>query len=135
LIKKSASDVENANLPVRLMQFPRKRIGHISTGKNVNQFKWPDEMRYTTSSGRGTEECKTNDRTGRFKRGQVGVVGELGRPNTGTYLYTAEKIIQLMRKAGAELEEKSPMTAMISDKKKGLLREDIRNERFHVRFY
>lgn len=94
-----------------------------------NQFKWPAEMRYTTSSGRGTEECKTNDRTGRFKRGQVGVVVELGRPNAGTYLYNAEKIIQVMRKAGAELEEKSPMTAMISDKEKGLLRKDIRNER------
>jgi len=94
-----------------------------------NQFKWPEGMRYTTGYGRGTEECKTNDRTGKFKYGQVGVVVELGRPNSGTYLYNAEKIIQTLMQAGAEMGEKSPMTALISDKEKGLLREDIRNER------
>ena len=94
-----------------------------------NQFKWPDHMRYTTGSGRGTEECKTNDRTGRFKRGQVGVVVELGRPNTGTYLYNAEKIIQVLLAAGAEMAEKSPMTALIEDKEKGFLRQNIKNER------
>lgn len=94
-----------------------------------NQFKWPDEIRFTTGYGRGTEECKTNDRTGKFKRGQVGVVVELGRPNTGTYLYNAEKIIQVLLAAGAEMAEKSPMTAMVSDRKKGTLREEIKNER------
>ncbi|MEW6673661.1 MAG: 4Fe-4S binding protein [Thermodesulfobacteriota bacterium] len=94
-----------------------------------NQFKWPEGMRYTTGYGRGTEECKTNDRTGKFRYGQVGVVVELGRPNTGTYLYNAEKIIQTLMKAGAEMGEKSPMTALIGDREKGLLREDIRGER------
>ena len=94
-----------------------------------NQFKWPDGMRYTTGYGRGTEECKTNDRTGKFKYGQVGVIVELGRPNTGTYLYNAEKIIQTMMAIGAEMGERSPMTALIGDKEKGLLRADIRNER------
>jgi len=56
-------------------------------------------------------------------------VVELGRPNTGTYLYNAEKIIQTLMEAGAAMGEKSPMTALISDKEKGLLRNDIRNER------
>jgi hypothetical protein len=86
-------------------------------------------MRFSTGYGRGTEECKTNDRTGKFKHGQVGVIVELGRPNTGTYLYNAEKILQTLMEAGAELEKKSPMTALVADKEKGLLREDIRNER------
>jgi NAD-dependent dihydropyrimidine dehydrogenase PreA subunit len=94
-----------------------------------NQYKWPDEFRYTTGYGRGTEECKTNDRTGKFKHGQVGVIVELGRPNIGTYLYNAEKIIQVLLTAGAEMAEQSPMTALISDKKKGTLREEIKNER------
>lgn len=94
-----------------------------------NQFKWPAEMRYTTGYGRGTEECKTNDRTGKFKRGDVGLAVELGRPNTGTYLYNAEKIIQTLMKAGAEMAEKSPMTALISDKAAGTLRDDIKKER------
>ncbi len=94
-----------------------------------NQFKWPEEIRYTTGYGRGTEECKTNDRTGKFRRGEVGVMVELGRPNTGTRLSNAEKIIQTLMAAGAEMAEKSPVTAMLSDIEKGIMKEDIRNER------
>jgi NAD-dependent dihydropyrimidine dehydrogenase PreA subunit len=85
-----------------------------------NQFKWPKEMRYTTGYGRGTEECKTNDRTGKFKRGEVGIMVELGRPNTGTALSNAEKIIRTLMEAGAQMADKSPITAMLSE---------IRNER------
>lgn len=94
-----------------------------------NQFKWPEEIRYTTGYGRGTEECKTNDRTGKFRRGEVGVMVELGRPNTGTRLSNAEKIIQTLMAAGAEMAEKSPVTAMLSDIEKGIMKEEIRNER------
>ena len=94
-----------------------------------NQFKWPDHMRYTTGYGRGTEECKTNDRTGKFKRGEVGVMVELGRPNTGTSLRNAEKIIHTLMKAGAKMADKSPITALLSDKEKGILPEEIRDER------
>ena len=94
-----------------------------------NQFKWPEEIRYTTGYGRGTEECKTNDRTGKFRRGEVGVMVELGRPNTGTRLANAEKIIQTLMAAGAEMAEKSPVTAMLSDIEKGIMKEEIRNER------
>lgn len=94
-----------------------------------NQFKWPEEIRYTTGYGRGTEECKTNDRTGKFRRGEVGVMVELGRPNTGTRLANAEKIIRTLIAAGAEMAEKSPVTAMLSDIEKGIMKEEIRNER------
>ncbi len=94
-----------------------------------NQFKWPKEMRYTTGYGRGTEECKTNDRTGKFRRGEVGIMVELGRPNTGTTLSNAEKIIRTLMAAGAEMAEKSPITAMLSDPGKGIMKEEIRNER------
>jgi NAD-dependent dihydropyrimidine dehydrogenase PreA subunit len=94
-----------------------------------NQFKWPEEMRYTTGYGRGTEECKTNDRTGKFKRGEVGVLVELGRPNTGTSLKNTEKIIQTLMQAGAEMAQKSPLTALLRDKTKGILPDELRNER------
>lgn len=94
-----------------------------------NQCKWPEEMRYTTGYGRGTEECKTNDRTGKFRRGEVGVMVELGRPNTGTYLRNAELIIRTLVRAGAEMAENSPMTALIGDRHKGLLKEGLGEER------
>lgn len=94
-----------------------------------NQFQWPIEMRYTTGYGRGTEECKTNDRTGKFRRGEVGIMVELGRPNTGTSLRNAEKIIQTLMKADAKMAANSPISSLLSDKEKGLLREEIRDER------
>jgi len=94
-----------------------------------NQFAWPEDMRYTTGTGRGTEECKTNDRTGRFKRGEVGVLVELGRPGIGTFLYNAEKIIQALIEAGAELEEKSALPMILSDLEKGILKEELKQER------
>ncbi len=94
-----------------------------------NQFQWPEEIRYTTGYGRGTEECKTNDRTGKFKRGEVGILVELGRPNTGTYLRNAEKIIQTLMGAGAKMAERSPLTALLKDKEKGTLPEELRKER------
>ncbi len=94
-----------------------------------NQFKWPDEIRFTTGYGRGTEECKTNDRTGKFRRGEVGIMVELGRPNTGAYLRNAEMIIQTLMQAGAEMAIHSPITALLGDAKKGLLKEGLRDER------
>jgi ferredoxin len=94
-----------------------------------NQFQWPIEMRYTTGYGRGTEECKTNDRTGKFRRGEVGIMVELGRPNSGTSLRNAEKIIQTLMKADAKMAANSPISSLLSDKEKGLLREEIRDER------
>jgi NAD-dependent dihydropyrimidine dehydrogenase PreA subunit len=94
-----------------------------------NQCKWPEEMRYTLGYGRGTEECKTNDRTGKFRRGEVGVLVELGRPNTGTTLRNAELIIRTLIAVGAEMAEHSPMTALIGDRQQGLLKEGLAEER------
>jgi formate hydrogenlyase subunit 6/NADH:ubiquinone oxidoreductase subunit I len=42
-------------------------------------------------SGRGTEEMKTNEVTGRFKPGMTGVAIEVGRPITGARMYDVEK--------------------------------------------
>jgi len=94
-----------------------------------NQQQWPDELRFSTGFGRGTDECKTNDRSGRFRRGQVGVLIEMGRPGVTTDFHNVEKIIKALKKAGAEMEEKSPLTALLQDKEKGILRQDIKNER------
>ncbi len=55
---------------------------------------WPREVRAILSNplteykgsqvpGRGTEEMKTNDVSGRFRPGEVGVGIELGRPGVG----------------------------------------------------
>lgn len=94
-----------------------------------NQCKWPEGMRYTLGQGRGTEECKTNDRTGKFRRGEVGIMVELGRPNTGTSLRDAELVVRTLIQAGARMAEKSPLTALIADPQTGALQEEVRGER------
>ena len=94
-----------------------------------NQQPWPEELCFSTGYGRGTDECKTNDRSGRFKRGQVGVLIEVGRPGVSTSFRNVEKVVQALMKAGVEFEEKTPLTALIKDKEKGLLRDEIRDER------
>ena len=94
-----------------------------------NQFQWPDNLRYTLGFGRGTEECKTNDRTGKFTRDEVGILVDLGRPGTGASLGDAEKIAQSMIAAGAVMAEDSPFSGLLEDKEKGLLPGDIGQER------
>jgi len=94
-----------------------------------NRQPWPEELRFSTGYGRGTDECKTNDRSGRFRRGQVGVMIEVGRPGVSTSFRDVEKILQALIKADIEFEEKTPLTALIKDKGKGLLRDEIRDER------
>ena len=94
-----------------------------------NQQKWPDNIRFSTGYGRGTEECKTNDRTGRFKLGQVGVLVELGRPGVTASFADAEKVVQGLMEAGVEMEEKSPITALLADREKGCFPPELRDER------
>lgn len=94
-----------------------------------NQQPWPKELCFSTGYGRGTDECKTNDRSGRFQRGQVGVMIEVGRPGVSASFRDVEKILQALSTAEIEFEEKSPLTALLKDRKTGLLRDDIRDER------
>ncbi len=80
-------------------------------------------------SGRGTEEMKTNEVTGRFKLGDAGVAIEVGRPVIGTRLYDVEKIAMEVAKFGAEFEQSNPTTSMMLDKKTGKFRDELLNEK------
>jgi len=101
---------------------------------------WPRSLRTTFSdprtehketkiAGRGTEEMKTNDVTGRFKRGWVGMGCEFGRPGIGTRFRDVDKVAQVLAKHGAEFEPKNPVTFLMEDVKTGKLREDVLNEK------
>ena len=57
----------------------------------------------TFAGGRGTEEGKTNDRTGRFHFGQVGICVEMGRPGISTSFADAQVVAQAVAKGDAEL--------------------------------
>ncbi len=83
----------------------------------------------TMGAGRGTEECKTNDRTGRVKRGQVGFGIELGRPGISTSFVDVEKVTKKVASIGVEFEQKNPIWPHLKDSATGELRDEIKGER------
>ncbi|MGI6093755.1 MAG: DUF362 domain-containing protein [Negativicutes bacterium] len=80
-------------------------------------------------TGRGTEEMKTNDVTGRFKRGFAGVAIEVGRPLIGTRIKDVEKVAQAVAPFVAKFEKENPTTSMMSDQKTGKFRDELLNEK------
>lgn len=79
--------------------------------------------------GRGTEEVKTNDVTGRLGHGEAGFVVEFGRPAIGVWFRDINRMTMALADAGARFEEKNPVTQLMSDRARGIVRADILNER------
>jgi hypothetical protein len=93
--------------------FSDPRVPHESTGVQ----------------GRGTEEVKTNDISGRVNRGEAGFTIEFGRPGVGVRFHEIQRMTQALAKAGLEFEKKNPIAMLMTDTKKGTIREDILNEK------
>jgi hypothetical protein len=93
--------------------FSDPRVPHESTG----------------IEGRGTEEVKTNDITGRVKVGEVGFTIEFGRPGVGVWMREIQEMCWALAVAGMAFEKKNPITSLMSDVSKGSLREDILGEK------
>jgi NAD-dependent dihydropyrimidine dehydrogenase PreA subunit len=102
-------------------------------------LEWPRSVRAIYSdplnihketglAGRGTEEIKTNDVTGRFRRGQAGVAIEVGRPGIGAKLKELEKLSMVLARYGVEFEPKNPLTNLINPHT-GQLPAEIREEK------
>lgn len=93
--------------------FSDPRVPHESTGVE----------------GRGTEEVKTNDVSGRVKVGEVGFTIEFGRPGVGVRFHDINKMTVALAGAGVEFEKKNPITTLLKDKATGEIRDDILNEK------
>jgi len=83
----------------------------------------------TRIPGRGTEEMKTNDVTGRYRRGFYGMAFELGRPGVGARFYDVEKVAMALAALGLSFEENNPVTKLMVDRKKGTINPEVRNEK------
>lgn len=80
-------------------------------------------------SGRGTEEMKTNDVTGRFRRGYAGIAIELGRPILGARLYDVEKVAMVVAELGGiHFEPQNPTTSLMADTTTGKFKDEVLNE-------
>lgn len=87
------------------------------------------EHKETMVAGRGTEEMKTNDVTGRFKRGWVGIGIELGRPGIGTHFRDLDKVAQAMARLGVQFEPKNPVTFLMEDVGTGKVNAEVLDEK------
>jgi ferredoxin len=83
----------------------------------------------TGVQGRGTEEVKTNDVTGRVQAGEVGFTIEFGRPGVGVWFREIQQMTWALATAGVAFEKKNPLTALMSDVPTGTFREDILGEK------
>jgi hypothetical protein len=72
---------------------------------------------------------KTNDVTGRFKRGFAGVTFEFGRPVLGARLRDVEKVARAIVAAGVEFEPLNPVTRLMENTRTGKFKEDVINEK------
>ncbi|MCP5119268.1 MAG: 4Fe-4S dicluster domain-containing protein [bacterium] len=93
--------------------FSDPRVPHESTGVE----------------GRGTEEVKTNDVSGRVRVGEVGFTIELGRPGVGVRFHEIQKMTQALAEAGVAFEKKNPVTTLMKDTASGEIRDDILDEK------
>ncbi|MBM3811625.1 MAG: 4Fe-4S dicluster domain-containing protein [Acidimicrobiia bacterium] len=93
--------------------FSDPRVPHESTGVE----------------GRGTEEVKTNDVSGRVQTGEVGFTIEFGRPAVGVRFHEIQKMTMRLAKAGVAFEKKNPITTLLKDETTGEIRDDILDEK------
>jgi ferredoxin len=83
----------------------------------------------TQMRGRGTEEIKTNDVTGRLKPGEAGILVEFGRPGIGARFTDVQKITTALARLPIRFEEKNPITHLMKDRQSGLLDPSILEEK------
>lgn len=104
------------------------------------KLEWPRVLRETFSNplavhvttgitGRGTEGIKTNDSQNRYKRGDIGVFIEVGRPVLGGRFYDVERVVKKFKVHGYEVIPQNPIAALIDNTKTGALKPEILNEK------
>lgn len=79
--------------------------------------------------GRGTAEVKTNDVTNRVAEGEAGFVIEFGRPGVGTRFRDIERVTRALAELDVQFESNNPVTSLMTDRARGLIRQDIHNEK------
>ena len=105
-----------------------------------DELTWPRTVRRAFSDprvphestgieGRGTEEVKTNDVSGRVRAGEVGFTIEFGRPGVGVRMRDIQEMCWALAAAGVAFEKKNPVTSLMTDVSTGTIREDILGEK------
>jgi len=123
------------------------KLGHLAdfdlcpTGAlTPPELTWPRILRAQFSNptvvhpgtgvpGRGTDEIKSNDVTGRLRQGEAGLVIEIGRPGLGAFFREIEKVAMALAPLAPLYEQENPVTLLISDLKTGKMKDEILDEK------
>jgi len=103
-------------------------------------LEWPRSIRAAFSDpitvhpgtgipGRGTEEIKCNEVTGRIRKGEAGLVIELGRPGIGARFREIEKVAMALARLHPHFEPKNPVTQLMMNTETGKMKEEILDEK------
>jgi ferredoxin len=104
------------------------------------ELEWPRNLRAAFSDpttvhpgtglgGRGTEEIKSNDVTGRIRKGEAGVVIEMGRPGIGAHFRDVERVAMAMAPLEPFFEPQNPVSQLMTDRKTGKMKEEVLDEK------
>ena len=104
------------------------------------QLEWPRSVRALFSDpttihpgtgvrGRGTDEIKTNDVTGRLRKGEAGLVIEIGRPGTGALFRDIERVAMALAELKPHFEKENPVTQLMANPETGKIKDDVLNEK------
>jgi len=104
------------------------------------ELEWPRTVRRAFSDvqathestgilGRGTEEVKTNDVTGRVDVGEIGFTVELGRPGIGASFRDIQLVTTALAAMGLAFEDENPITHLMIDRETGFIDPEILDER------
>lgn len=120
-LKADVCPVEAIYLPEESLEYPRAIRMQFSdpSAEHPNLKAW----------GRGTEEAKTNDVTGKFVRGQYGLLMEFGRPGVGTRLSEIEKVTSVLCPLGVRIEPDNPVYNLLEDKDRGTIKREFVGEK------
>ena len=120
-LRSDVCPVDAIYMPEESMQYPRSIR---------REFSDPG-VQYPTlkQGGRGTEEMKTNDVTGRYRRGEYGMALEFGRPGTGTRISEIEKVLKVLLTMEVEVEENNPVFLLLEDKNTGVMKPEVLQEK------
>jgi ferredoxin len=105
-----------------------------------SELEWPRSVRAVFSDpttvhpgtgvpGRGTDEIKTNDVTGRLRKGEAGLVIEMGRPGTGAFFRDIEKVAMTLAKLKPHFEKENPVTQLMVNPGIGKIKDEVLNEK------
>ena len=123
-LKSEVCPVDAIYMPEESQKYPRL----IRTLFSNPRAQWP---RANAMGGRGTQEMKTNDVTGRYRRGEYGLGIEFGRPGMGTRIAEIEKVSTLLsQQPGIHFEEENPVIYLLmEDVKTGKIKPEFLQEK------